>query len=86
MAGHDMYLRHYCLGFLGSFNDTQVMGRSTVTMAYLESPAASIKYTFWDTKFEGAFFLANGIFPNYAYLMKAISEPATAREKLFTKC
>ena len=81
-----MYFWHVCLGFLGSLNDIQVMGRSTITMAYLESPAASIKYTIGDTEFEGAFFLADGIYPNYAYLMKTISEPATAKEKLFAKC
>ena len=81
-----MYFWHVCVGFLGSLNDIQVMGRSTITMAYLESPAASIMYTIGDTDFEGAFFLADGIYPNYACLMKTISEPTTAREKLFAKC
>ena len=52
-------------------------------MAYVESLAPSTKYTIRDTKFEGAFFLANGVYPNYAYLVKTISKVATDREKLF---
>ena len=52
----------------------------------MESSATSVKYTIGDTEFEGVFFLADGIYPNYAYLMKTISEPATGKEKLFAKC
>ena len=62
------------------------MGRSTITLAYLESPVTSVKYTIRDTEFEGAFFLADGIHPNYAFHMKTISELASAREKIFAKC
>ena len=80
VASSDMYFWHVCLRFLGLLNDIQVMERSTITMAYLESPAASIKYTIRDTQFEGAFFLADILYPNYAHLMKIISEPTTARD------
>ena len=83
VAEHDMYFWHVCLGSPGSLNDIQVLNRSTIISAYMESPAVSIKYTIGDTEFEGAFFLADGIYPNYAYLMKTISEPSTGRENLF---
>ena len=86
IAGSDMYFWHCCLGFPGSINDRQVLARSTISMAYLESPAASIEYTIGGTEFQGAFFLADGIYPPYAYLMKTISHPATTKEKLFAKC
>ena len=86
ITGHDMYFWHCCLGFPGSINDRPVLGRSTISMAYLESPAASVEYTIGGTEFQGAFFLADGIYPPYAYLMKTISNPATAKEKLFAKC
>ena len=38
-----------------------------------------------DTEFEGCFFLADGIYPNYAYLMKTISNPGNPKEQLFSK-
>lgn len=79
VAAHDVYFWHVNVGFLGSLNDIQIMGRSTITMAYLESPAASVQYSIGDTDFEGAFY------PNYAILMKPISHPATEKEKLFSK-
>lgn len=85
VAGHDMYFWHCCLGFPGSINDIQVLGRSTISMAYLESPAATVEYTIGEEEFTGAYFLADGIYPNYAYLMKTISNPATAKEKYFSK-
>ena len=85
IAGHDMYFWHCCLGFPGSLNDIQIIRRSTISMAYLESPASSVEYTIGDTKFQGAFFLGDGIYPNYAFLMKSISNPGTEKEKLFAK-
>ena len=45
IAGHDMYFWHVCPGFPGSLSDIQVLGRSTITMAYLEFLAALTKYT-----------------------------------------
>ena len=51
IAGSDMYFWHCCLGFPGSINDRQVLGRSTISMAYLESPAASVEYTIGGTEF-----------------------------------
>ena len=56
IAGHDMYFLQRCLGFLGSLYDIQVMGRSTLSSAYLDSPALSVKYYFGEIQFGGAFF------------------------------
>lgn len=85
IAGHDMYFWHAFLGAPGSLNDLNVLGRSTLHEHYLKSPAASVKYTILDTDFTGAYFLADGIYPNYAFLMKSVSVPRTAKEKLFSK-
>ena len=63
VAGHDMYFWHVCLGFPGAINDVQIMGRSTITMSYLESPASTMRYTIGGEEFTRVFFLADGIYP-----------------------
>ena len=85
IAGSDMYFWHVFVGCPGSLNDLNVLGVSTLGSTYMKSAAATTKYTVGDTEFEGAFFLADGIYPNYAYLMKTISQPSTPKEKLFAK-
>ena len=85
IAGHDMYFWHAFFGCPGSLNDINVLGFSTLTGTYLRSAAATTKYTIGDTEFEGAFVLADGIYPNYAYLMKTISNPSNPKQKLFAK-
>ena len=85
VAGHDMYLWNICLGFPGSLNDTQVLGRSTITGQYLESPAATVEYHINGEKFTGAYLLADGIYPPEALFMKSILHPKTRKECLFAK-
>ena len=85
IAGHDMYIWHAFFGCPGSLNDINVLGFSTLSGTYLRSAAATTKYTIDDTEFEGAYFLADGIYPPYAYLMKTISNPTNPKDKLFAK-
>ena len=86
VAGHDMYFWHVDLGFPGAINDCAVLGRSTLTMQYMESPARTEEFWIGDMKFTGAFFLADGIYPKYAFLMSSIKSPLTDEQKHFAKC
>ena len=80
-----MHFWHVFVGCPGYLNDLNVLGVSTLASTYMSSATATTKYTVGDTEFEGCFFLADGIYPNYAYLMKTISKPGTPKEKLFAK-
>ena len=86
VAGHDMYFWHVDLGFPGSINDGQVLGRSTITMQYMESHARLEKFYIDGMEFTGAFFLADGIYPPYVFLMKSILHPLTDETRHFAKC
>lgn len=85
IAGHDMFFWHVFVGCPGSMNDINIMGVSDLSTTYMKSAAATTRFTVGDTEFEGAYFLADGIYPNYAYLMKTISNPTNPKEKLFAK-
>ena len=80
-----MYFWHMFVGCLGSLNDLNELGVATLTSTYMKSAAATTKYTVGGTEFEGTNFLADGIYPEYAYLMKTISHPGTVKEKLSAK-
>ena len=66
-------------------NDINVTGMSNLSMSYMELVATTTKYSVGDTKFEEAHFLAHGIYPDYAYSMKIISNPKNPKEKYFAK-
>ena len=57
IARHDIYFWHAFLGVLGSLNDLNVLGTSTVHEHYLKSHVACVKYTILDTEFTGAYLL-----------------------------
>ena len=60
------------MGCPWSLNDVDDMGFSTLASTYMESAAATTKYAVGDTELEGAYFLGDGIYLSYAYLMKTI--------------
>ena len=85
IAGHDLYFWHVFLGCPGSLNDLTVLGISSLASTYMESSAATVKFIVGGVEYEGAYFLADGIYPSYAYLMKTIPGPRTEKEKHFAK-
>lgn len=85
IAGHDMYFYQAYVGLPGSLNDINIMGQSTMQSNYMESGAIDMKYTVAGEVFQGAYFLADGIYPDFPYLMKTVAEPITREEKLFAK-
>ena len=46
-------------------------------MASTESGAIDMTYTVGDEEFTGAYFLADGIYPGFPYLVKTVAQPIT---------
>ena len=85
ICGHDMYFYQAYVGLPGSLNDINIMGQTTMQSNYMESGAIDMKYMVAGEEFTGAYFLAEGIYPDFPYLVKTVAEPITAQEKLFSK-
>ena len=85
IAGSDLYFWHVFVGVPGSHNDQHVLGVSSLSNKYMKSTAATKVFYIDGEKFTGCYFLADGIYPDYAYLMKTFSKPADFAEKLFAK-
>ena len=85
ICGHDMYFYQAYVGLPGSPNDINIMGQTTMQSNYMESGAIDMKYMVAGEEFTGAYFLVDGIYPDFPYLVKTVAEPITAQEKLFSK-
>ena len=83
ICGHDMYFYQVYVGLPGSLNDIAIMGQTTMQSNYMESGAIDMTYTIAGEEFTGAYFLADGIYPDFPYLVKSVAEPVTQQEKLF---
>lgn len=85
VCGHDLFFWHAFFGSPGAWNDKSVLANSTISGIYSRSPAATTTYSVNGQQFEGAFLLADGIYPSYAWLMKTIPLPRSAKDKLFAE-
>ena len=85
IAGHDMYFFQAFVGCPGSMNDLNIMGVSTMQSSYMNSCAIDQKFTIYGREFKGAYFLADGIYPDFPYFVKTVSVPITPQEKQFAK-
>ena len=85
IAGHDMYFFQAFVGLPGSLNDINIMNQTTMQRNYMNSIAIDHKYNIGGKEFVGAYFLADGIYPDFPYLVKSIPEPLTLREKNFAR-
>ena len=83
ICGHDMYFYQVYVGLPGSLNDIAIMGQTTMQSNYMESGAIDMTYSVAGEEFTGAYFLADGIYPDFPYLVKSVAEPVTQQEKLF---
>ena len=85
IAGHDMYFFLAFVGLPGSLNDINIMNQTTMLRNNMNSIAIDHKYKIARREHTGAYFLADGIYPDFPYLEKTIPEPLTVREKNFAK-
>ena len=85
ISGHDMYIFHAFLGLPGCLNDINILGCTDTQRKYLQSAAIDVKFKLASQEFTGAYFLVDGIYPDYPYLMKTIPELVNMKQKIFAK-
>ena len=81
IAGHDMYIFQAFVGLPGCVNDINILGRTETQRKYMHSAAIDVKFKLASL----AYFLADGIYPDYPYVMKTIPEPVNMKQKLFAR-
>ena len=81
-----MYFFQAFVGLFGSLNDINIMGQTNMQENYMESIAIDHKFTLGNQVFTNAYLLADGIYPDYPFLMKNIPVPLIVKEKNYAKC
>ncbi|XP_050891427.1 uncharacterized protein LOC127096941 [Lathyrus oleraceus] len=72
-------------GFPGSNNDINVLNQSNVFNDILEGRAPNVQYTINGTPYNMGYYLADGIYPEWATFVKTISMPQGEKKKLFAQ-
>ena len=89
---YNLYLWHATFGYAGTNNDVTIFNLSPLleslldgTFAEIEHDAEVVPYEVGGEEFMRMFMLGDGIYPRYARIMKAISEPSGRGQKRYTE-
>jgi hypothetical protein len=85
VASHDLWIWHDNFGMPGSHNDINVLDHSPLFKNLLYVLAPECEYTINGNTYHQGYYLANGIYLDWATLVKTISQPWGLDQKHFVK-
>ena len=85
VATHDLWIWHAFFGMPGSNNDLNVLDRSDLFEGFINGRSSSVEYSVNGRIYNTPYYLADGIYPNWAGFVKTISNPVDNKQKLFAK-
>src|SRR5438132_11737342 len=85
VASEDLRLWHAFFGLPGSHNDINVLQRSPVFDDLANGRAPPVEYNVNGTDYHLGYYLADGIYPDWATLMKTIPSPLSNKDKCFAE-
>jgi hypothetical protein len=85
VASQDLWIWHAYFGLPGSHNDINVLDRSPLFKDLLNGKAPECEYTINGHVYKQGYYLADGIYPDWAVFVKTLSEPEGLEQKHFVK-
>ena len=85
VASYDLWIWHAFFGMLGSNNDINVLDASNMFANLREGYGPSTNYTIMGNHYDMGYYLADGIYPNWATIVQSISHPQELAHEFFTK-
>ena len=82
---HDLWIWHALFGVPGCNNDLNVLQRSHVFAKLAEGEAPEVNYTINGHQYTMGYYLADGIYPEWATFVKTIPSPQTRKKKHFAQ-
>jgi len=85
VCDEDLWIWHLCTGAPGSLNDINVMHQSSLYLDVTAGlwPPRNQTYTLSGTSRTPPYYLVDGIYPRYAFLMSSHPMPPTEEQKVF---
>ena len=85
VATQDLRIWHAYFGLPGSHNDINVLHRSNVFDDLANGRAPSVDFHVNDNIYSLGYYLADGIYPDWATLVKSIPMPISNKQKVFSE-
>ncbi|XP_055586729.1 uncharacterized protein LOC129739346 [Uranotaenia lowii] len=83
VASYDLWIWHAFFGIPGSNNDLNVLERSPLFNKLYSGKTPPVEFTINSRKYTTGYYLADGIYPPLATLVKTISSPVDQKRKHF---
>ena len=89
VTSEDTWILHAFFGLPGTLNDINVLNRSPLFARLVSGVAPTCNYKIMDNEYSMGYYLTDGIYPEWATLVKSIKEkngvPLTRKEAHFTR-
>ncbi|KAM0891904.1 hypothetical protein ACQ4PT_026080 [Festuca glaucescens] len=85
VASHDLRIWHAYFGVAGSNNDINVLNQSPLFISTLKGEAPRVQFNVNGRQYNTSYYLADGIYPEWATFVKTIPLPQSEKDKLFAK-
>jgi hypothetical protein len=85
VASQDLWIWHAYFGLPGSNNDINVLDTSPLFKSLLNGEAPQCQFVVNGNTYRHGYYLADGIYPDWATLVKTISQPQGLERKYFAK-
>ncbi|GJT51264.1 ALP1-like protein isoform X1 [Tanacetum coccineum] len=83
VASQDLWIWHAFFGVANSNNDINVLNQSTLFNDYLQGHSLEVRFTINGTKYTKGYYLADGIYPEWATIVKSFPCPQDPKRKKF---
>jgi hypothetical protein len=85
VASHDLWIWHAFFGTAGSNNDLNVLYQSTLFTEVVQGRAPEVPFMVNGNEYKLGYYLADGIYPEWAAFVKTIPLPQSDKHKLFAQ-
>jgi hypothetical protein len=85
VASQDLSLWHAFFGTARSNNDVNILNKSTLFTQKLRGEAPRVQFKVNGNKYDTRYYLADGIYPEWAAIMKTIAGPQNGKDRCFAK-
>ncbi|KAL6643200.1 hypothetical protein ACP70R_021381 [Stipagrostis hirtigluma subsp. patula] len=85
VASYNLRIWHAFFGVAGSNNDINVLNQSPLFMETIKGEAPRVRFFVNGNQYDTGYYLADGIYPEWAAFVKSISSPQLEKHKLYAR-